>query len=72
MSVIILSVFYLIVGQDGKPVVNNKTVQLTERNQSLNIMLVTPENEGNYTCVVKNWLREVSAAGFITVTGEGR
>jgi hypothetical protein len=59
------------VRQDGKLVVNDKTVELTERNQSLKIILVKPENEGKYTCVVKNRLQEDSADGFVTVTGEG-
>lgn len=46
-------------------------MELTERNQSLKIMLVKPENEGKYSCVVKNRLYEDSAEGSVTITGEG-
>lgn len=56
--------------QDGKLVVDDKTVKLTERNQSLKIILVKPEHEGKYVCVVKNRLWEESAEGYVTVTGE--
>ncbi|XP_021926551.1 vascular endothelial growth factor receptor 1-like isoform X2 [Zootermopsis nevadensis] len=56
--------------KDGKLVINDKTVELTERNQSLKIILMKPENEGKYTCVVKNRLQEDSAEGYVTVTGK--
>jgi hypothetical protein len=66
-----LSLFYLILRQNGELVVNDMTVEMTERNQSLKIIFVKPENEGKYTCVVKNRLNEDSAEGSVTIKGEG-
>jgi hypothetical protein len=45
-------------------------VELTERNQSLKIILAKPENEGKYVCVVKNRLHEDSVVGYVTISGE--
>jgi hypothetical protein len=70
-QVIHQSLFYLILRQNGELVVNDTTVELTERNQSLKIILVKPENEGKYSCVVKNRLYKDSAEGSVTITGEG-
>lgn len=50
---------------------NDTTVELTERNQSLKIAPVKPENEGKYSCVVKNRLHKESARGYVTIAGEG-
>jgi hypothetical protein len=46
-------------------------VELTDRNQSLKIAPFKLENEGKYTCVVKNRLHRESARGYITIPGEG-
>jgi hypothetical protein len=70
-QVIQQSLFLLILRQNGELVVNDTTVELTERNQSLKIVLVKPENEGKYSCMVKNRLYEDSVEGYVTITGEG-
>jgi hypothetical protein len=57
--------------QNGELVVNDTTVELTERNQSLKIILVKPENEGKYTCEVNNRLNRDLAEGSVTITGMG-
>jgi hypothetical protein len=65
-------IFYLILRQNGELLDNDLAVEMTERNQSLKIMFVKPENEGKYTCVVKNRLNEDSAEGSVTITGEDK
>ena len=45
-------------------------MELTERNQSLKIALVKPDNVGKYRCVVKNRLHKESAHGYVKIAGE--
>jgi hypothetical protein len=66
-----LSLFYLILRQNGEVIVNDTAVEMTDRNQTLKIRFAKPENEGKYKCVVKNRLNEDSAEGSVTITGEG-
>lgn len=67
---VVIQVLYLILMQDGELVVNNATVELTERNQSLKIAHIKWDNVGKYSCVVKNRLHNESVYGHITIAGE--